>query len=53
MALKMARSGLTRWSAVIVALAVFGGIALARLPLVTVLAVIAPLSVAAAWRSVR
>jgi chromate transporter len=53
MALKMARSGLTRWSAGIVALAVFGGIALARLPLVTVLAVVAPLSVAAAWRSVR
>jgi chromate transporter len=53
MALKMARSGLTRWSAVIVAAAAFGGTALARFPLLAVLAVIAPLSVAAVWRGVR
>jgi chromate transporter len=53
MALKMARTGLTRWSAVIVAAAAFGGIALARFPLLAVLAVVAPLSVAAVWRSVR
>ena len=53
MALKMAHTGLTRWSAVIVAAAAFGGIALARLPLLAVLGVVAPLSVAAIWRSVR
>jgi hypothetical protein len=49
----MARTGLTRWTAVIVAAAAFGGIALARLPLLAVLGVVAPLSVAAVWRSVR
>jgi chromate transporter len=53
MALKMARTGLTRWSAAIVALAAFGGIALARFPLLAVLGVVAPLSIAAVWRSVR
>jgi chromate transporter len=53
MALKMAHTGFTRWSAVIVAAAVFGGIALARFPLLAVLAVVAPLSVAAVWRSTR
>ncbi len=53
MALKMAHTGLTRWSAVIVAAAAFGGIALARFPLLAVLGVVAPLSVAAVWRSVR
>jgi len=53
MALKIAHTGLTRWSAVILAVATFGGIALARLPLLAVLAVVAPLSVAAVWRSVR
>jgi chromate transporter len=53
MALKMARIGLTRWTAVIVAAAAFGGIALARFPLLAVLGVVAPLSVAAVWRSVR
>lgn len=53
MALKMARTGLARRSAVIVAAGAFGGTALARLPLLAVLAVVAPLSVAAVWRSVR
>lgn len=53
MALKMARGGLTRWSAVIVAAATFGGIALGRFPLLAVLTVAAPLSIAAVWRSVR
>ena len=53
MALKMAHTGLTRWSAVVVAAAAFGGIALARFPLLAVLGVVAPLSVAAVWRSVR
>jgi chromate transporter len=53
MALKMAHTGLTRWSAVIVAAAAFGGIALARFPLLAVLGVVAPLSIVAVWRSVR
>jgi chromate transporter len=53
MALKMARTGLTRWSAALVAAAMFVGIAIARFPLLAVLAVVAPLSVALVWRSVR
>jgi hypothetical protein len=47
------RAGVTRLGAGIVAGLAFGGIALARLPLVLVLAVLAPLSVLAVWRSVR
>jgi chromate transporter len=50
---KMARTGLTRSSAALVAAAAFGGIAIARFPLLAVLGVVAPLSVAAVWRSVR
>ena len=53
MALKMMRAGVTRLGAGVVAGLAFGGIALARLPLVLVLAVLAPLSVLAVWRSVR
>ena len=53
MAVKMARAGITRWTAVIVAAAAFAGIGLLRLPLFTVLAVLAPVSVLLAWRRVR
>jgi chromate transporter len=53
MALKMVRAGVTRFGAGIVAGLAFGGIALAQLPLILVLAVLAPLSVLTVWRSVR
>ena len=39
-----------RWPAALLALAAFGAIALAQLPLIAVLAVLLPLSVALAWR---
>ena len=53
MGIRMAQAGAASWRGAIFAAAAFAAVALARLPLVPVLAVLVPLSVAVAWRSTR